>query len=341
MVKKTPDIVTAGIGCDCGTMNIISARRTATGVETKRMRDAFLDLPATAKRMLRLAATSYVDKGDDVLILGDAAMEMANVFGRDVRRPLQAGLIAAGDLDSLEVLGLLIQGVLGQPSVPGEACYFSVPAAPLDMPGKDVIYHQGVLSRIVADCGYTPYPANESMALIFAETASDGFSGLAISYGSGMSNVSLAIHAVEGLSFSVARGGDWIDAGASSAVGSTKARMCAIKEAGMDLTKPLGREQEALAFYYKNLIEYTLDQIAAKFKSIQGQFSLPKAIPLVVSGGTSLAGGFMPFFNQVFETKRKRFPIEVSEVRHASDPMNAVAYGLLIQAGQEHEPLDA
>jgi len=65
------------------------------------------------------------------------------------------------------------------------------------------------------------------------------------------------------------------------------------------------------------------------------QFALSKPIPIVVSGGTSKAGGFMDLFNEVFETKRKRFPIEISEVRHASEPLNAVAMGMLVLATQE------
>ena len=61
---------------------------------------------------------------------------------------------------------------------------------------------------------------------------------------------------------------------------------------------------------------------------------------MVVSGGTSLAGGFMEFFEKVFEKKRKRFPIEVSEIRHAKEPLNAVSYGMLVQAMQEHSDED-
>ena len=53
--------------------------------------------------------------------------------------------------------------------------------------------------------------------------------------------------------------------------------------------------------------------------------------------GTSLAENFLPFFEQVFEKKRRKFPFDVSEIRHASDPLNAVARGLLIQAMQEYE----
>ena len=327
-----------GVGLDIGTMNIVSARRGASGeIESKRVRDAFLDLPPDSKKMLKLSGVSYVERADELIIIGDPALETANIFGREARRPLQAGLIAAGEGDALDVLGLLIKNVLGEPRVKNEACYFSVPAAPIDQPDKDVIYHQGVFDRIVRECGYEPYASNEAMAIIYAETAKEGFSGVGISFGSGMTNIALAVNTIEGLSFSVARGGDWIDGGAARSIGSTQARICSIKEQGIDLNNPVGREQEAVAFYYKNLIEYSLDQIALRFKQIEGQFSLPRPIPIVVSGGTSLAGGFMEFFNKVFDKKRKKFPIEVSEIRHASEPLNAVAYGMLVQAMQEYD----
>ena len=329
--------VQSGIGLDVGTMNLVSARRTETGIVTKRMRDAFLDLPVNAKKMLKLSAVDYVEREDDVLILGDAALETANIFGKEARRPLVSGLISPSEIDSLEVLGLLVRHVLGKPVVENEYCYFSVPAAPIDQPNRDVVYHRSVFEKIVRECGYTPVASNEAMSIIYSEAAKDGFSGIAFSFGSGMTNVALAVNTIEGLSFSVARGGDWIDSGVAMSIGSTQARVCAIKEKGIDLNSPVGREQEAIAYYYKAIIEYALDQVAMRFKAIQDQFALPKPIPIIVSGGTSLAGGFMPFFQKVFEEKRKRFPIEISEIRQAGDPMNAVAQGLLVQAVQEYD----
>lgn len=326
-----------GVGLDIGTMNIVSARRAEKGVETKRMRDAFISLPPTQMKMLKLAKTSFVERDEEVLILGDAAMEMANVFGMEPRRPLSAGLVSSSEMDALEVLKLLVESVLGEPQVENEVCYFSVPAAPVDQPERDVIYHRGVFERIVEECGYDPFPANEAMAIIFSECAAEGFTGISFSFGSGMTNVALAINTVEALSFSVARGGDWIDKHASQAVGSTQARMCALKEAGIDLMAPKNREEEALCLYYKALIEHALDQVAARFEAIKSQFALAKAVPMVVSGGTSRAGNFLEFFNKVWAKKKRRFPIEVSEVRQAKDPLNAVALGMLVQALQEYE----
>lgn len=329
--------VNPGVGCDIGTMNVVAARKSPSGVETRRVRDAFLELPVDSKKMLKLANVSYVERADELLILGDAAMDTANIFGREARRPLSAGLVSSSDIDAMEVLGLLIKNVLGEPKVPNEHCYFSVPAAPVDKPGQDVIYHRGVLEKIVRECGYTPTAGNEAMAIVYAETAKEGFSGIGISFGSGMTNIALAVNTIEGLSFSVGRGGDWIDGGAAKSIGSTASRICAIKEKGVDLNAPQGREQEAITFYYKNLIEYAIDQIALQFASVQGKFTLPKPVPIVVSGGTSKAGGFLELFKSVFDRKRKRFPIEVSEIRAATDPLNAVANGLLIQAMQESE----
>ena len=335
MAKHTE--LTQGIGLDVGTMNVVAARKTPSGVETRRVRDAFLELPADSKKMLKLANVSYVERADELLILGDAAMDTANIFGREARRPLSAGLVSSSDVDAMEILGLLVKNVLGEPKVSGEHCYFSVPAAPVDKPGQDVIYHRGVLEKIVRECGYTPTAGNEAMAIVYAETAKESFSGIGISFGSGMTNIALAVNTIEGLSFSVGRGGDWIDGGAAKSIGITASRICAIKEKGIDLNAPVGREQEALTFYYKNLIEYAIDQIALQFASVQGKFTLPKPIPIVVSGGTSKAGGFLDLFKTVFVKKHKRFPIEVSEIRAATDPLNAVANGLLIQAMQESE----
>lgn len=327
-----------GVGLDVGTMNIVAARRTAPDkVETSRVRDAFLDLNQEAKRMLKLSGVNFIEKGENIIVVGDKALEMANVFGREARRPLNAGLISAGEIDALEVLGAMIKNLLGEPKTPGEYCYFSVPAAPVDDLDRDVVYHQGVFERIVTECGYTAVAGNEAMAIVYAETAAEGFSGLGISFGSGMCNLALSISGMEGFSFSVARGGDWIDAGASKAVGATQSRMCALKEKGIDLLTPKSREEEALALYYKSLITYCLDHTAKQFARIKDRFSMPGAIPIVVSGGTSLAGNFLEFFKQTFEGKRKKFPFEVSEIRQASDPLNAVARGLLIQSIQEYD----
>ena len=97
------------------------------------------------------------------------------------------------------------------------------------------------------------------------------------------------------------------------------------------------REEEAIVLYIRALIRYCLDNIAAQFRRNQTQMSLPKPIPFIISGGTAKAGGFIEVFKEEFEAvKRKGFPIPISEIRMATDPMTAVAEGLLVLASEEH-----
>lgn len=329
-----------GCGLDIGTMNLVSARQTSAGdqVETKRIRDAFLDLDAESKKVLKMTKVDYIEKDGVLIVLGDYALKMANLFKREVRRPLSRGVISAGELDAQQILSLLISNVVGEPVVEKENCYYSVPAAPVDDEHQDIHYHQEVFKKILSELGYTPHPMNEAMAIIYSQCAEDNFSGLSVSFGSGMGNIALAYQTVKGMEFSVARGGDWIDVHAAKAIGSTAARMCSIKEKGVDLTpgKTKTREEEAIAMYIRALIKYVLDNISVQFKKTQSGIDLPEPIPFVVSGGTTKATGFMQVFNEEFEEVKKRgFPIQISEVRMAKDPMTAVAEGLLVLATEE------
>ena len=61
--------------------------------------------------------------------------------------------------------------------------------------------------------------------------------------------------------------------------------------------------------------------------------ALPKfknPLPVVIAGGTSRAKGFVPLF--AAKLAENGFPLPVSEVRHANDPLHAVARGCLIAA---------
>ncbi len=292
--------------------------------------------------MLKMSNTSFVEMGDRLVVIGDAAIETANLLNREVRRPMSGGLMSAGELDAQLILALIIKEVLGTPVLsrdgnPKEKCYFSVPAPAVDVAGSNITYHTAVLKKIVDELGYSGEAANEALAVVFSECAKETFSALAFSYGSGMTNVCLAFNAMSALEFSVGRGGDSIDNGAATAVGSKAPHMCAIKEAGIDITKPKSREEEAISVYISNLIDYTIDQVVANFVRKKGEIHINKSIPIVVSGGTSLAGGFLDRFKERFEAKRSNFPFKISEIRAAKDPMTAVAQGLLMLAQMDSD----
>ena len=323
---------TAGVGLDVGTMNFLSARTEESGdVAVRRMRDAFLDLESSHKRFLKLSDINYIEKGDRVLIVGDEALDVANMFQREVRRPMKRGLISNSEMDSAEVLSLMIEQLLGTPRVDNEVCYFSVPEAPMDDPSQDIIFHEGVFTRMIGEVGYDARPMNEAAAICFSEAQKDGFSALTFSFGAGMVNCALTYRTITTMTCSVARGGDWIDSNVARAVNMTASKVASIKEKEADLMAASNGNNtlEALTVYYRNLIKYALDNVERKLR--MDNVEVPSAIPLIIGGGTSMAKNFVPFFEQEFR-KRKNFPVEISEIRHASNPLGAVAKGLLVNA---------
>jgi hypothetical protein len=325
-----------GVAVDIGTMNIIAARYDDAGknIITARIRDAFLDLPLDNKRMLRLSNTSYVEMDGKLLVIGDEALATANLFHREARRPIAGGILAAGELDAQRVISIMIKQLLGNPQKDNEKCCFSVPAPALDVAGSDTTYHIAILKKLLTELGYIAEPVNEAQAIIYSECLKENFSGLGISFGAGMTNVCLAYNAMSALEFSIGRGGDWVDAGAARAVNTTAAKICAIKESGADIVnpKPESREEEAIALYIQTLIDYTLNSIIKHFSKVRNEILVPKPIPIIVSGGTSLAKGFLEKFKIQFEQFQDKFPIKISEIRAAVDPITSVASGLLIYA---------
>ena len=73
--------------------------------------------------------------------------------------------------------------------------------------------------------------------------------------------------------------------------------------------------------------------VAGLRNAFQGARNLPKLarpIPLVLSGGTAMPKGFRDRFEKIF--RESDFPIELSEIRLAADPLTSTAKGALVAA---------
>jgi len=315
-------------GLDIGTMNIISSRQNGPNVEYKRIRDVFIDLTKDQVKMLKLSGeTSYITKDDICYVLGDDAATIANIFGRQLRNPLTKGVISPGELEAMSVLSVMVGEVLGK-SPEGGICVVSSPGDPVDS-DFDVIFHQAVITDIVSNYGWNVTTASESTALAYAECADNDFSGLCLSFGAGMTNISLVFKTIEALKFSVSRGGNWIDSQTAKSCGKLPSQICAIKEKGLDLLNPVGREQSALVIFYKHLIGYAIYHFIQNFRKLQGNIEIPKEIPCIIAGGTSLPKNFINLVKNEIN-KNNGFPFPISEVKLASDPLNSISRGLLI-----------
>ena len=324
--------IALGKGLDIGTANLAAAMQSPDGNVTVRVeRNAFLDINSDvySKNMLTKLKVPYVVHNNQLVVIGEAAFELANVFGKETRRPMSDGLISPSETDALPMIKLIIQKVLGEPQAPGENCYFSVPAESLDV-DNNVVYHQGLFESMLGKLGYTGKAINEAHAVVFAELAESDFTGIGLSFGGGMANACVTYKTIPCLSFSVARGGDWIDKNVANVLGIRRSKATFLKERGVDIRDPKNREEEAISIYYRNLISYLLTNIKHRFESGESMPTFSEPIDIACAGGTSRVGGFIEVFRDEFA--KIDFPIPVGRIFRAEEPLTSVARGCLVAA---------
>jgi actin-like ATPase involved in cell morphogenesis len=327
------------LGVDVGTMNLVLAKHENDTIEITNVRNMYLPIDKNQLTMAQLSNIDYVESEDSVYIIGEDAYKFGNMFNQEVCRPMSKGLISPSEVDGIDVLTLIIEQLIGK-TYSGHVVY-SVPSQSVDV-DNNITYHEGVFKRIFNELGYTSEPFNEAMAIIYAQCQDTQYTGLAFSFGAGMLNCSLCFKSIPITSFSIARSGDWIDENVAMSLGTIANRVTSVKEKGTDLSnykignKKERRLREAIIYYYREVIRYGLDMVAKKLDEVAGDLELPDSIPIIVSGGTSLAKGFIPLFKDVLE-EYTEFPISVDTIKHADDPLSCVAEGLLIKGMMEEK----
>jgi len=328
-MSEEPKVVSVGL--DVGTMHLVCVRSDTDDIRVTR--NVFLEVDKDD--IPDIADISYVESDEgETYVIGSHAFELANMLGQKISRPMEKGLISSKELNAIDVLTLMIKDLIGETKDKEMYCSYSIPAEAID-DERSVTYHEGVFARILNSLGVNHTSVNEAMAIIFSECAKEKFSGIGISFGAGMANVAIAYKGIEVLKFSTARAGDWIDKQVAADMGVVPNRVTNKKEKYMKLkgevdvkNKKDRRMLEALFYYHKALIEYTIKKIIKEFKE-KVDIELDDPIPIVVSGGTSLPEGFVTLFKQVI--MKSELPFEVSEIRRAKNPLSAVANGLLIR----------
>jgi len=325
-----------GKGVDIGTMFVKCAVKEGDEIVFRSQRDAFFEVEHTdfTRKILDNSKVKYIIKDDKLYVVGDEALQFANMFNKETRRPLSKGVISPTEKEALPMIELLVKNVVGEPAYKGEIVYFSVPAEPLDAE-FNIVYHIKMLDGFLKTLGYTPNPIHEGHAVVLSELAEEDFTGIGLSFGGGMVNACLSFMSVPIFKFSVAKAGDWIDQQVAMAVDETASRISSIKEAFLDLSKEgdLSKIESALSIYYNHLIEYVIENIKQEFTKARRMPRIAKPITIVLSGGTSLPKGFHIRFKQILD--QLKLPVPVGNVRMATQPLRSVAKGALIAASAD------
>ena len=328
-------------GLDCGTSFYIAA----TEDKIKKQRNAFLTVDGEVKQvklMLKRQRIPFVEKAGKIHIVGQHAFNYAQIFSTsELKRPMKSGLLNPTEKDALPVLNAIIGELLGD-AKDGETCVYCIPSKPIDVQ-REVSYHEDVLRTIIEQYGYSVKKIEEAVAIGYEGLVDTQLTGVAISMGAGMCNIAVMYQGMTALSFSVSRGGDWVDENVSVDTGVSKAKVTNIKESSDTLDLSAANYQNiydedtdeanvliAIRSYYGALVNYLLTNLKVQFEGVENVPNFPNPVPIVIGGGTSLVKGFLDVFNAQFA--QNEFPIPISEIIHIEDAHTAVARGCLSEA---------
>ena len=135
--------------------------------------------------------------------------------------------------------------------------------------------------------------------------------------------------AVPVLDFSIPIGGDSIDANTASVLDEKASRIRVYKETQFSLESEDGdlALNRTLRVFFLELIKQVVDTLAEVLLKSSDIPRITVPIPVVLAGGTVMPTGFLPLFDSVF--RRVNWPFEISAIRLATDPLDAVARGAL------------
>ena len=365
LTGKGVDIGTANIAVSVfqsKQVNDGEGSRFETSANTTFSRDSFLTFPINEEAVLASAGVPYEVSSDEqhLLVLGVHAAPFAQAMGIPLRRPLAKGFISDKEDLSKEVVKLILAQVLGEPTSPGEIAVFSIPGMPIDGDTPKANYHTRFFSDRLREMGYTPVPLNEAMAVCFNELVDVGegktYTGLNFSFGAGMVNCALVFKGVLIRAFSLSMGGDFIDEAVAKATNTPLSHVTALKEDGVYLVdmdvlegdetirvtqgtikdrregyhdSQSDRQAEAISMMYRELLTKLREVLANFLVDPANRVDIKDTIPVIVSGGTAMAPGFVSLFNEiVLNGLVTRLSLGKSAML-ARSPMGAVALGAL------------
>ncbi|MFZ5568958.1 MAG: hypothetical protein ACOZF0_01035 [Thermodesulfobacteriota bacterium] len=335
--EETSELSQNAIGVDIGTSKTVYAvnGKESGSKDYFSQLNAFIEVPYSrfTENILKQNKIHHYKLGNSLIVYGDGAELFANMLNTETRRPMRNGLLNAKEANAIEIMKGILDDMIPSAALPNTPLCFSIPGAPKNAT-TDIIYHEAILKRHLDEKGFKSRSINEGMAVVFSELEKENFTGFGISCGGGMCNVCLSYLSIPHITFSIIKGGDHIDDAVASVTNEVNTRIRDIKENQLDLLAKADNEiEDALQIYYDDLIR-TL--IRSMKESIEQTSKIPKSdapVPIVLSGGTAKPNGFRERFEKCL--KEVDFPLEISEIRLAKDPLKATANGALIAAMYE------
>ena len=297
--------------------------------------NAFVTIPFSrlTQGVLKKERIPHLVQDSEITVYGDESERFANLFHKETRRPMLRGVLNPDEAENLNLVRQIVMLLTGEEHGHGRKICFSVPAASLGA-DVEVSQHESELKNMLSHLGYEARGISEGLAVVYGEMESSNYTGIGVSCGGGLCNVCLAYLSVPVFSFSIAKGGDFIDAGAANLRGESATRIRTIKEESFHFNGHFANKiHQALASYYDDMTQALVASLKDTLSGVQNMPKLNRPIPLVLSGGSVMAPGFRDRFEKVL--RETELPVAISEVRLAASPMHSTARGALVAALSE------
>lgn len=302
------------IGLDLGSHQFRSMRVDGDRLVARCCPAVYLTLSDTSahRRLLQQSNTTFATCSDHLLVIGDAAIEWSAILNLSLSMLLPGGRIPTADPVSRQVLTLVIDSLLPVPQQIGAICKMTTPSGGsnerADNRDRD-FFHQLVALR-----GYRPEFVTATGALALAELQSDGFSGIAISFGHTSSEFGI-IHCGREIVRCV------VASGLQSCEGIP------LLGAGDELDAKMSTNIERE--YSRFLTEIVLEA-RSQFERDGTLKTLPRSLPVVCSGAITATPAFLALFQRVWN--EAKWSTSTRPIRVAADANLSVVRGCLIQA---------
>lgn len=335
-VTEKSDSSSGPIGLDVGTSNIVMAKSHGSKTFYNKQINAYFTIPQSkfTRQILTKNEIAFFEHNKQFYIVGDSAENFANMFNANTKRPMESGLLSMREDEGIAIMQAIIKSLIGRPKKFGELICFSIPGQVLENEHgvtSTVEGHESVIKIYLESLGYTAISINEGLAAVMAELADNNYTGIGISMGAGLCNVCLSYMSVPVITYSIPKGGDYIDMKTSTDLGVPATHVKSVKEKGIDLLGlPKNKMDLALQIYYTDVINHLVNSMQKAIGSSDKMPKITEPIPIVITGGTSKPKGFKERFELAL--KSIRLPIAISSVSISKEPLYTTARGALAMA---------
>ncbi len=314
------------IGLDLGTTQFRSLRLAHEELIGRQCRAVYVTLSDTVshRRLLEQSGAKFASCGDDLVLLGDPALEWADILNLTPVPLLPGGRVPQSDPVARQILTLMIDAVLPSAEVPGDICCLTVPGGH-DIHQDDLPYDVRLFQQLVALRGYQPKLISPGQAVVLAELSMASFSGIGISFGAGNCQIGV-IHCgreLAGCSFSECLTEQFEDRSVSTI------------RSPDEVSDSAGRKLRAARDQL--LVRELTETLAAARDELDQQGVarwLVQPTHVVCTGRLTTEPGFASLLARVWNSLE--WPMKVGQLRVAADAVYTIARGCLIQSRLEN-----